>query len=33
MPLAQIKLVNSDAGALESQVETIKKKYEEFFGT
>jgi iron(III) transport system substrate-binding protein len=32
-PLAQIKLLNSDPAALESQVETIKKKYEEYFGT
>jgi iron(III) transport system substrate-binding protein len=33
MPLAQIKLLNSDPVALEGQVETIKKKYEEYFGT
>lgn len=33
MPLAQIKLLNSDPAALEGQVETIKKKYEEYFGT
>jgi iron(III) transport system substrate-binding protein len=33
MPLAQIKLLNPDPAALESQVETIKKKYEEYFGT
>ncbi|MDB5942426.1 MAG: putative type Fe3+ transport system, periplasmic component [Ramlibacter sp.] len=33
MPLAQIKLLNPDPVALESQVETIKKKYEEYFGT
>jgi iron(III) transport system substrate-binding protein len=32
-PLAQIKLLNSDPAALEGQVETIKKKYEEYFGT
>lgn len=32
-PLAQIKLLNPDPAALESQVETIKKKYEEYFGT
>ena len=32
-PLAQIKLLNSDAAALEGQLETIKKKYEEYFGT
>jgi iron(III) transport system substrate-binding protein len=32
-PLAQIKLLNSDPVALEGQVETIKKKYEEYFGT
>ncbi|HXE49515.1 MAG TPA: extracellular solute-binding protein, partial [Ramlibacter sp.] len=32
-PLAQIKLLNSDAAALEGQVETIKKKYEQYFGT
>jgi iron(III) transport system substrate-binding protein len=32
-PLAQIKLLNSDPAALESQVDTIKKKYEEYFGT
>ena len=31
--LAQIKLLNSDPAALEGQVETIKKKYEEYFGT
>ena len=33
MPLAQIKLLNSDPAALEGQIETIKKKYEEYFGT
>ncbi|MDB5880695.1 MAG: putative type Fe3+ transport system, periplasmic component [Ramlibacter sp.] len=33
VPLAQIKLLNSDPVALEGQVETIKKKYEEYFGT
>jgi iron(III) transport system substrate-binding protein len=33
MPLAQIKLLNPDPVALEGQVETIKKKYEEYFGT
>jgi iron(III) transport system substrate-binding protein len=33
IPLAQIKLLNPDPVALESQVETIKKKYEEYFGT
>jgi iron(III) transport system substrate-binding protein len=33
MPLAQIKLLHSDPAALETQVETIKKKYEEYFGT
>ena len=32
-PLAQIKLLNSDPVALEGQVDTIKKKYEEYFGT
>jgi iron(III) transport system substrate-binding protein len=32
-PLAQIKLLNGDPAALEGQVETIKKKYEEYFGT
>ena len=32
-PLSQIKLLNSDPAALEGQVETIKKKYEEYFGT
>ncbi|MBC5768310.1 ABC transporter substrate-binding protein [Ramlibacter albus] len=32
-PLAQIKLLYSDPAALETQVETIKKKYEEYFGT
>lgn len=32
-PLSQIKLLNPDPVALESQVETIKKKYEEYFGT
>lgn len=32
-PLAQIKLLNPDPVALEKQVETIKKKYEEYFGT
>jgi iron(III) transport system substrate-binding protein len=32
-PLAQIKLLNSDPSALEKQVDTIKKKYEEYFGT
>jgi iron(III) transport system substrate-binding protein len=32
-PLAQIKLLNSDPIDLEKQVETIKKKYEEYFGT
>ena len=33
MPLAQIKLLNSDPAALEKQIDTIKKKYEEYFGT
>src|SRR3954470_1683408 len=33
IPLKQIKLLNSDPAALEGQVETIKKKYEEYFGT
>jgi len=33
VPLSQIKLLNSDPAALEGQVETIKKKYEEYFGT
>lgn len=33
MPLSQIKLLNSDPAQLEGQVETIKKKYEEYFGT
>jgi iron(III) transport system substrate-binding protein len=32
-PLSQIKLLNSDPAQLEGQVETIKKKYEEYFGT
>jgi iron(III) transport system substrate-binding protein len=32
-PLSQVKLLNSDPAALEKQVETIKKKYEEYFGT
>ena len=32
-PLAQIKLLLPDPAALESQVDTIKKKYEEYFGT
>jgi iron(III) transport system substrate-binding protein len=32
-PLAQIKLLSSDPAQLEGQVETIKKKYEEYFGT
>jgi iron(III) transport system substrate-binding protein len=32
-PLSQIKLLNADPAALEGQVETIKKKYEEYFGT
>ncbi|MDB5899557.1 MAG: putative type Fe3+ transport system, periplasmic component [Ramlibacter sp.] len=32
-PLKQIKILNSDPVALEGQVETIKKKYEEYFGT
>jgi iron(III) transport system substrate-binding protein len=33
MPLSQIKLLLPDPAALEGQVETIKKKYEEYFGT
>ena len=33
MPLAQIKLLNADPIALEGQIDTIKKKYEEYFGT
>ena len=33
VPLSQIKILTPDAAALESQVETIKKKYEEYFGT
>ena len=33
MPLSQIKLLTSDPAQLEGQIETIKKKYEEFFGT
>jgi iron(III) transport system substrate-binding protein len=33
MPLAQIKLLYSDPAVLEGQIETIKKKYEEYFGT
>ena len=33
MPLARIKLLNSDPVALEGQIDTIKKKYEEYFGT
>ena len=32
-PLAQIKLLNSDPAVLDGQIETIKKKYEEYFGT
>ncbi len=32
-PLAQIKLLTSDPAVLEGQIETIKKKYEEYFGT
>jgi iron(III) transport system substrate-binding protein len=32
-PLTQIKLLSSDPVQLEGQVETIKKKYEEYFGT
>ena len=32
-PLSSIKLLNPDPVALEKQVETIKKKYEEYFGT
>jgi iron(III) transport system substrate-binding protein len=32
-PLAQIKLLTSDPVSLEGQVDTIKKKYEEYFGT
>ncbi len=32
-PLAQIKLLQPDAAALEPEIETIKKKYEEYFGT
>jgi iron(III) transport system substrate-binding protein len=32
-PLAQIKLLSSDPASLEGQVDTIKKKYEEYFGT
>jgi iron(III) transport system substrate-binding protein len=33
VPLSQIKLLNPDPAALEGQVDTIKKKYEEYFGT
>jgi iron(III) transport system substrate-binding protein len=33
VPLSQIKILLPDPAALESQVETIKKKYEEYFGT
>ena len=33
VPLSKIKLLTSDPAALEGQVETIKKKYEEYFGT
>jgi iron(III) transport system substrate-binding protein len=33
LPLSQIKLLNSDPAALEGQIDTIKKKYEEYFGT
>jgi iron(III) transport system substrate-binding protein len=33
VPLSQLKLLNSDAAPLEGQVGTIKKKYEEYFGT
>lgn len=32
-PLSQIRLLDPDPAALEGQVETIKKKYEEYFGT
>ena len=32
-PLNQIKLLRSDPLALEKQIETIKKKYEQYFGT
>lgn len=32
-PLSQIKLLISEPAALEGQIETIKKKYEEYFGT
>ena len=32
-PLSQIKLLATDPVALEGQIETIKKKYEEYFGT
>jgi iron(III) transport system substrate-binding protein len=33
MPLAQIKLLYPNPAALEGRIETIKKKYEEYFGT
>lgn len=33
LPLSQIKLLLPDAAALEKQTDTIKKKYEEYFGT
>ncbi|HLQ25331.1 MAG TPA: extracellular solute-binding protein [Acidiferrobacterales bacterium] len=32
-PLSKIKLMKEDAGAVEQQVETIKSKYSQYFGT
>ena len=32
-PLTQIKVLHSDPAKLEPQIETIKKKYEKYFGT
>jgi iron(III) transport system substrate-binding protein len=32
-PLSKIKLLNADTKEMEGQLETIKKKYEEYFGT
>ena len=32
-PLSQIKLLDSDPDKLEDQIETIKQKYEQYFGT
>ncbi len=33
VPLSQIKLLESDPVALEKEIETIKQKYEQYFGT